>query len=46
MEYVNELETKVRRYRQLERRFHLRIFLLGCATGWAIGTAAWVFLLR
>jgi len=44
MEYVRELETKVRYFQQMQRRFSLRIFLAGMAAGAAISVAGWYIL--
>lgn len=38
MQYVHDLESKVRAYRQAERMFNLRCFFLGF--GWGAGAVA------
>ena len=44
LEYVRELETKVRHLRHVQGRFNLRIFLGGMVTGAAMAAAGWYIL--
>lgn len=42
MEYVRDLENKVRRFRAEERRFHAKWFLFGVVVGIASVSTPWL----
>jgi hypothetical protein len=44
LQYVRELETKVRNLRAVQFRFDLKIFLYGVAAGAACSSALWYIL--